>query len=91
MMNDFQIIYEITKPDYAEANALLLGRKIRVSCWEMWVFWGAGALLLLLPLSYREPDKVMTYPVLVVPFAVFLFYHGLLYLFPAWNVRRWYQ
>jgi hypothetical protein len=89
-MNDFQINYEITKPDYAEANALLLGRTIRFSCWQTWALWGAAALLLALPVAQGQGDQGGRYPLIVVPFALFLLYYGLLFLFPGWSASSAY-
>ena len=54
------------------------------------MFWGAAALLLILPFGDRGAGD-WAYPVLVVPFAVFLIYFGFLYVLPSFNARRCYR
>jgi hypothetical protein len=86
-MSDFQIKYEIKASDYAEANSLITGRRFS---WEMLSFLGAALLLVFLPLAYRQADDSWSYPFLVVPFAAFLAYWAVLYVFPGLNARRYY-
>jgi hypothetical protein len=88
-MPEIQFRYEIKKEDYAEASRIL-HKGSRLLCADVWIFWGSAALLLILPFECRGAHD-WAYPVLVVPFAVFLIYFGFLYVLPAFNARRYYR
>jgi hypothetical protein len=88
-MGELKIKYAIEAADYAEANALVAKRSF--GRWDFWSLLGSAALLLLLPLAGRGGDDSWRYPFLVVPFAAFLIYCALFYVFPEWNARRYYS
>lgn len=90
-MESVIIRYEITRPDYVEANSTVAGKVSRRSGWDVAALWGAGALLLLLPFSSRNSDPHWIYPFIVLPFSLYLGYYGLLFLLPHMNARSFYK
>jgi hypothetical protein len=83
-MDDVEITYEITRRDFAEGNAVIF-RNSRHSTVPLWGILGSAFLLLVLPLTYKEPGKDWNYPYLVIPFAAYLFYLAVLWISPFVN------
>ncbi|HZD94511.1 MAG TPA: hypothetical protein VE133_09665 [Candidatus Sulfotelmatobacter sp.] len=65
---EFEITYKIQCKDYAQASAAVF-RASSQSRLTMWMLLGSAILLLLVPLSYKEPGAAWSYPFVVVPFA----------------------
>jgi hypothetical protein len=83
-MPEVDITYEIERKDFAEANSAIL----RASRWSRLCVWGvlgSGILLLVLPLTYKQPGTEWEYPYLAIPFAVYLFYLSILWMSPFLN------
>jgi hypothetical protein len=83
-MDDVEITYEIQRRDFAEANAVSF-RASRRSTLPIWGILGSAILLVVLPLTYKEPPKDWSYPYLVIPFAAYLFYLAVLWISPFLN------
>lgn len=83
-MDDVEITYEITRRDYAEANAVVV-RGSRQSTLPILGVLGSAILLVVLPLTYKEPGEDWSYPYLVIPFAAYLFYWAVLWISPFLN------
>jgi hypothetical protein len=89
-MAEITIQYQIEASDYAEANALVIGKG--KGYWvETGLFLGSSLLLAVLPLTYKQADTEWQYPYLVVPFVCFQLYFALLYLVPRLNANRAYR
>ncbi len=80
-MDGVEITYEITRRDFAEANAVIF-RASRQSTLPLCGILGSAILLVVLPLTYIEPGKDWRYPYLVIPFAAYLFYWAVLWISP---------
>src|SRR6185312_11430520 len=80
-MAEIKITYEIERRDYAEANAAIFRRSRRTGL-NFWAFLGSCILLLILPLTYKQPGIGWEYPYLVFPFAGYLLYLSILWASP---------
>jgi hypothetical protein len=83
-MGEVEITYEITRKDYAEANAVII-RKSQHSRVSTWMILGSAILLLVLPLGCKDLGKDWRYPLLTVPFAAYMLYQFLLSVSPFLN------
>jgi hypothetical protein len=78
---ELEITYEIQRKDFARANAAFFRANDRTRL-SMWALLAAALMLLLLPWLYKQWDPDWTYPVIVVPLAVYLIYVAALSVSP---------
>jgi hypothetical protein len=83
-MDEVEITYEITRRDFAEANAVIIG-KSQHSRMGTWIVLGSAILLLALPFGCGDLRKDWRYPLLTIPFAAYLLYQFLLSVSPFLN------
>jgi YcxB-like protein len=84
-MDDVEITYEITRRDFAEANAVIFRASRGYDITFFLALLGSALLLVVLPLAYRASDADWSYPYIVIPFVLYLFYLMALGLSPFLN------
>lgn len=80
-MDAVEITYEITRRDFAEANAIITKASQRPIL-MLPALLGSAILLCVVPFTYKGFDPDWAYPYVVLPFATYLFYITILWISP---------